>query len=313
MKKKKSKLKKIGYVLLGIVGVLTVFIGGAFVYNQVSLKKEAKLIQPYGKKLSVFDGEINIVDEGQGDQTIILLPGYGTASPYLDFKPLVKQLNQNNRVITIEPFGYGLSSQTKRERTTKNIIEEIHEVVSQLNLSSYVFMGHSIAGLYGVNYVNEYPDEPVKAFVGIDTSTPEQPMEKINLSFFDFLKSSGLMRLVITAAPDNLGKDKNDPDFEQLKMITFKNLNSTSMKNEYSHLFTNFKESKGLRFPSDLPVLLFIVSNDPSITNWKELHEDQISGLKKGQVIELNGDHYLHHTQYKVISEDTDKFLNEIK
>ena len=34
-------------------------------------------------------------------------------------------------------------------------------------------MGHSISGIYGIDYVNKYPNE-VSAFVGIDSSVPTQ-------------------------------------------------------------------------------------------------------------------------------------------
>ena len=46
-------------------------------------------------------------------------------------------------VITIEPFGYGLSDSTKRKRTIENIVEELHECVKNLGEEEYYLMGHS--------------------------------------------------------------------------------------------------------------------------------------------------------------------------
>ena len=60
-----------------------------------------------------------------------------------------------------------------------------------------MLMGHSIAGIYGIDYVNKYPNE-VTAFVGIDSSVATQPgMDvKFPIKTFAFLKKSGLLRLV---------------------------------------------------------------------------------------------------------------------
>ena len=56
-------------------------------------------------------------------------------------------------------LGYGLSSQTKRRRSVENIVEEIHQISKELGISRYTLMGHSIAGLYAVNYAQTYKNE----------------------------------------------------------------------------------------------------------------------------------------------------------
>ncbi|WP_270408773.1 alpha/beta fold hydrolase [Microbacterium maritypicum] len=108
---------------------------------------------------------------GEGSEDIVLLPGFGTASPVLDFEPLVPELAQDDRVIVVEPFGYGLSDGTDRARTTDNIVTETHAALQELGVDDYVLMGHSIAGIYGIQFANRYPDE-VRAFMGIDSSVP---------------------------------------------------------------------------------------------------------------------------------------------
>lgn len=304
-------LKGVGKGILAIIIILTLFLLITFTVHQVSLKTEAKRIEPYGEKLKIFDGEMNIVDEGKGDKTILLLPGQGTASPYLDFKPMIDELKKNYRVITIEPFGYGLSSQTKRRRSVKNIVEEIHEVAKMLNIDKYTLMGHSIAGLYAVNYAQAYPEE-MTGFVGIDSSTPEQPWPGINMTFYDFLKTAGIFRLIINIDPEaGLGVTKDNPNFEQIKLLTMKNMSSPAMKDELQELDYSFKDSRGLKYPKDMPVLLFVADNDMNQKNWLKMHEDQVKDLDKGELIQLKGPHYLHHTQRETIVRETIKFLGE--
>lgn len=79
---------------------------------------------------------MNVLIQGDGKETIVLLPGYGTASPVLDFKPLVDELSPYYRVVVIEPFGYGLSDDTDKVRTSQNIVDEIHECLQKLNIKS---------------------------------------------------------------------------------------------------------------------------------------------------------------------------------
>ena len=302
-------LQGVGKVILGLIALLIVTLLITFSIHQISLKSEAKRIESYGEKLKVFDGEMNVVDEGEGKKTILLLPGQGTASPYLDFKPMIDELTKEYRVVTIEPFGYGLSSQTKRRRSVKNIMEEIHQVAKELNISNYTLMGHSIAGLYAVNYAQVYPNE-MEGFVGIDSSTPEQPWPGINMTVFDFLKTAGVFRALINVNPEKgLGVSQDNPEFEQIKLLTMKNMSSPAMKEELQELSNSFPDSRGLTYPKEMPVLLFVADNDSNQKNWLEMHQDQVSGLDKGELIQLPGAHYLHHTQMETIVKKTSNFL----
>ncbi|QIL46771.1 alpha/beta hydrolase [Vagococcus coleopterorum] len=313
IKKNKSLVRRLvegfGKSILGIIIALIGFLLITFTVHQVSLKSEVKRIEPYGEKLKVFDGEMNIVDVGEGEKTILLLPGQGTASPYLDFKPMIDELKKDHRVVTIEPFGYGLSSQTDRRRSVENIVEEIHEVAKSLNLSKYTLMGHSIAGLYAVNYAQDYPEE-MEGFVGIDSSTPEQPWPGIDMTVFDFLKTAGVFRALIKVNPETgLGVTKESPDFEQIKLLTMKNMSSRAMKDELQELSNSFPDSRGLTYPKDMPVLLFVADNEMNQKNWLEMHQAQVKDLNKGALIELPGAHYLHHTQMETIVKETTDFL----
>lgn len=312
----KKTLRYIGLFVLGLFLIIVATLGLTTIVHKVSLGREATQIEDYGQKLSIFDGEINVIDEGIGGKTILLLPGQGTPSPYLDFKPLVTELKKKNRVIVVEPFGYGLSSQTSRPRTIKHYIEELHEITKQLNLDNYVLMGHSIAGLYAVNYAQIYPEE-MQGFIGIDSSTPEQPWPGIDMSVFNFFKAAGVFRALMKVDMEGaLGIEKTNPDFEQTRLLTMKNLSSRNMSEELSELDNSFPNSGGLVYPKKTPVLLFVAKNpDPrkQIQGWLELHEQQIEGLEHGSVIELEGPHYLHRTQLSVIAEETQNLFDSME
>ncbi len=165
---------------------------------------------------------------------------------------------------------------------------------------------------YTVNYVNRYPDEKVAAFLGVDTSVPTQAMESINMTAFNLLKKSGIMRLVIDANPvKGLGVDKDNPNVDQMRMITLKNMNNPTQDAELDLLVDNFNATKEMVLPENLPTLLFVALND-SRDDWVSEHEKQLAQVKTGKMVQLEGTHYLHHTQSEAIANETVSFMKEL-
>lgn len=88
--------------------------------NIVCSKIEQGKIETYGQSVAVDGKTMNVFIQGEGEETVVLLPGYGTAAPALDFKFLVDELSPFYKVVVIEPFGYGLS-----DLTEKNVAQRI--------------------------------------------------------------------------------------------------------------------------------------------------------------------------------------------
>lgn len=294
-----------------LAGVVALGLATTTIIEANASKQEAAQIVDYGTRVSTSAGEVNVYEQGAGSQTIVLLPGFGTASPALDFMPLIDELSATYRVIAYEPLGSGLSDDTTTPRTIENYVSELHETLEALGITDPVLMGHSIAGIYALHYVNTYPGE-VAAFVGIDNSVPGQPGsdEAMDLSSARTLKSLGLLRLL------NGGEDPlyatgpyTESEKEQIRLLTNRNSMSQAIVSEAALLPESFASVHDQRFPKQLPVLLF-VAPDPTMPEWKELHAAQLDGLDHGELIELPGEHYLHHTQSAQIAADTRAFLS---
>ncbi|WP_342569882.1 alpha/beta hydrolase [Paenibacillus sp. FSL R5-0749] len=310
-KRRKLWLKIMG----GIIGAVVLFMGITFVVHTISNGIEKKKIESYGQYVNVDGKKMNVSIQGSGEQTIVLLPGQGTPSPVIDFKLLIDELTSDYRVVAIEPFGYGLSDQTDSERTTENIVSEVHEAVQQLGINRYILMGHSITGLYAATYVNTYPDE-VSAFVGIDSSVPNQPgMDvKLPLNLMKFLKQSGLMRVLAKVSGDSdasLAYDEHTR--EQMRLISNQVSTNPTMINELEHLGSNFKNGENLTYPRDMPMLLFVQSNNEHNPQWIPLHEEQAKQSAQGKMIPMEGSHYLHHTKYKEIAEEFKSYMKQLQ
>ncbi|MEY8843721.1 alpha/beta fold hydrolase [Bacillus safensis] len=308
-------MKKILRIMLisicTLITVMVVFLATVYFVNLISNEREKGKIEAYGQKVLVDGKQMNVLIQGDGKETIILLPGYGTASPVLDFMPLVNELSPYYRVVVIEPFGYGLSDDTDKVRTSQNIVDEIHECLQKLNIKRYTLMGHSIFGIYGLEYVNQYEKE-VKAFVGIDNSVPKQETDELPVSSLQLLHQSGFYRLIVKMNPDQLVMPNvDDQTKDQIKMLTFRNFLDESQASEAENITNNFKNAQRLHFPKNLPVVFYLADETEEETpSWKPMHEDLLKNVDHGKVVTFKGGHYLHHTKSKEIAADFREFLS---
>ncbi|REK76943.1 alpha/beta hydrolase [Paenibacillus paeoniae] len=311
-------MKKLLFTLLKIVGIILlaiiVLMITMYAVNAISDRSEKSKIQSYGQHVEVDGKNMNVLIEGSGEETVVLLPGYGTAAPALDFKPLVDELSPHYKVVVVEPFGYGLSDITDKERTLENMTTEVHTALQKLGIDRYILMGHSIAGIYGLEYVNQYRDE-VTAFVGIDTSVPAQGGgEEIPADGFNLLKSSGVYRLLLKLAPDQvIAPDVDKETWDQIRMLTLRNTMNENIANESKYFDANFKAVESKHFPADLPLIFFLDGNTTDVADWIPMHEEQIKDSIHGKVVTMDGTHYLHHLYSKEIAEQFRAFLSEIE
>ncbi|WP_418936745.1 alpha/beta fold hydrolase [Lysinibacillus sp. fkY74-1] len=312
----KKKITIIGKILAGLVIAILLFLLIVFLVNTICSKMEQGKIETYGQSVRVDGKNMNVFIQGEGEEIVVLLPGYGTAAPGLDFQPLVDELSPFYKVVVVEPFGYGLSDLTEKERSSENIVSEVHEALQQLHIERYILMGHSISGLYGLDYVNKYPNE-VSAFVGLDSSVPTISEKKIGASIITtikFLKQSGLARLQVKLGDDPYAELSYDEKTkEQLRMLQHKNLYNSTQLNEAEIMYENFKAAENLSFPKDLPVIFFIQANHPVTDRWVPEHQRQIKNSVYGQVVTFDGDHYLYRAQAKEIVDSLREFMKVVR
>lgn len=290
-----------------------------------------KLIEHYkyparGQYIQIEDRRMHVYTKGNGPKTIVLLTGLGTASPVLDFEPLINEMSKHNRVVAIEPFGYGWSDMTDKNRTVEHIIEELRSALQQLNIKGpYVLMPHSISGIYSMYYAHEYPEE-VEAIVGIDATLPAA-LAYFNESpptlprYMRYAEPIGLTRLVISLnssgyLPLDSEGTYSKENLAMTKAMTAWNGYNNNVVQEANELGDNVKKTTRMSFPSDLPLLFFIRDDGRESSDGRSKFtflQTQLTNNPSSTIIPLKGHHYLHWTQYKEISEATLNFMEDIK
>jgi len=270
--------------------------------------KESYKYPPPGILIDIEGKKLHLSINGNGKDKIVLLSGFGTPCPLIDFKNLITKLEDEFTVITVDNLGYGWSDLTDSPRSSSSIIEENRLALKKAGIQPpYTIVPHSISGLYSLFYANKYPDE-IKAVVGIDISVPEQfkctPKEKIP-EYLGLLRRLGILRLLIDISPsliNNFMKNISNDDKDLLKTMICRNVINHTVINEYQSMDANADIMSKIHFPDKIPVTLIVSSfneNNSKREGWKKswelLHKELISNDTSDTVIFMNGNHYLHH------------------
>ena len=310
--------KCIKWLFLTVLGILLILT----VWNLICGLPEKKRIRQdaYGQTVDV-NGK-NMVAEIRGeehDTTVILLPGLGSVSPVLEFRPLAEKLSAEYRIITVEPFGYGLSDPAGTDRTLNAVVNELHSCVESLGCTDYYLMGHSLSGIYMLAWANQYPDE-VAGFIGIDNSVPKQTdcnpfpvsMTAINQiagGVSRFANFTGITRLLSVSDPRAvLTADASYPYTEEeldlFRLLTLHRSFNTDVRNEMKCLDKNMAASRQMTLPENVPALIFVASSNCELMpEWEQLHHDIVTNQDHSEIRKLEGEHYLHFDNLQNITD----------
>jgi len=298
----KNVIKGILNVFKYIAVIVIVFLIITTVINAAITVVEKQIFPAPGVITKNNGLNIHLFIRGTGETKIVLLSGLGTASPVFDFLPLIEKLEKNYTVCVVELNGYGWSKTTKTPRTNENIVNEIRMALYEAEiLPPYVLVPHSISGIYSLYYANKYPQE-IKAIIGLDISIPVKAKDRkirTNINWYEVLRNLGLTRLALFIKSDYLGYDRNiynDEIIKKINMFTCWNDFNINIWNESNTAAVNKEAVLGYLIPNNIPCRMILSSDGVkySSVDWKAEHEKLISGNINGEVIILNGGHYIH-------------------
>ena len=308
-----KKFKQWSWILCGF---LILFLGATFMFHQVSLQRERKLLTPIGKQVTVNGHQMNVSITGEGPETIVLLSGAGIASPILDFKNLSDSLSKKYKVVVVERAGYGFSEDSDHSRDVMEVLSETRQALSQAHVSGpYVIVSHSMASLESLAWQEKYPNE-VKALVGLDWALPA--------SYEDLKDNQALLTVAYWSSKIGLlryfpesfyikNPTLTETERRQYKLLAYKQLMSQAMLHESRLVKENAKKVPSSINPK-IPTLL-LVSNGEGTTfsqsEWQQYAEKFASGQSNVQVIYMDAPHDLYHYQNNELVSRIEEFLTE--
>ncbi|MGC0363878.1 pimeloyl-ACP methyl ester carboxylesterase [Rhodococcus sp. 27YEA15] len=317
----------VGLVVLIVTGIA---ISAGFHWWQTPRDKRAveQAIGSDHRYVDVAGHRLSVAVQGSGPRTVVLLPGFGTTEPILDFAPLADRLAEQNTVVTVEYFGLGLSDETDTPRTSEAVVGEVRSALGSLGLDGpYVLMPHSISGLYTMWWVQHRPDE-IAAVVGLDDEryagsqvedSPSWP------SWMSVVTAVGGVRDLINLdiRTDYLGLvadyreslgDADEYTAEQQDLYIRANswvLNSTVLR-EAAEESNNMRAVEHATFPPTMPALSILASTSLEVEpEWKEVHDAAVTNPAIQQVTVIEGHHYLFRAHASSMAESIQGFLDE--
>ena len=319
VKNMKKVIKLIGKVLLGFVILLIMFLVITSVWHYIMSKKDReRFSNAYGEYYTTENGDkMNYtLYDSSSDKVAVLLPGFACGSVHYTFDSLAKELNDEYKVVIVEPLGYGLSDQTDTERTVENYCKELHGLMNYLGYDKYTLIGHSMSGIYMTYYSNEYTSE-VEAVIGIDEYVPQmrdikdsspetqQTVWKISRCYI-FL---GLDRLMPTY--DRESAKEKIPTLTDEEADLFVAMDKTIPTNktqmsEIGLMPENVDKCYDMKIPENIPVLQVLSKDNCEMyPEYTKIHED-ITANSQSRTVAIDGGHCLYF-------DNLDGLVNEIK
>lgn len=325
MKRIIDRLFKVVGIIIGAIFLICILF---FVYHRIACFVEEKNHPSAFSFVEVDGKKISIQIQGEGEHTIVLLPGLGTTSPIYDFQPMADELAKNNKVITYEPFGYGYSDLTNKPRTIENECEELKQALDASGVDGpYVLMAHSIYGLDSIYFANKYPDY-VEAVIGIDCTMPTmasyfgEEMPGDMPMAMDLMRITGLTRLLQMMdesqfVSDNSANLYSEANLDEQRIISVRIEANKNVIEQYNDIENKIDATYDFGYPDTMPILFFTTNDADKEQRGdgktsKSLYETYITNPEIQSVITYDASHYMHWTKAKEMADDVNDFVKEV-
>jgi len=316
---KRSWKKMMLTILLVLVGLNIALLLISTIVNQILSRNELSGIEPTGQLVEVFGKNMHVRSMGDGEHTIVILPGLGTALPSTSFAPLMRELATEHTVVIIDYFGTGFSDQTDRPRTNTNVVEEVRAALSAGGFSPpFILMPHSASGATADYFAIRYPDE-VTALVLLDTVHTHEHLESNANEFIVQLSRFGQFvggnrinsRLLGSFMGITEANGFTVEEIRDIRRFAAHEVNPTS-SNRVRVYNDTIHEVVALDFPQNIPVLSIRPTrpNAGSAMTRPENNEAHMRRYGEGsQMIILEGNHNIHKGNHVQIREAINAFI----
>ena len=320
-----------GFLIVIGIAILILFLGSMITHNVLRFEEiSIKYTGEYKKLYVAKDGMMNVYVNGGGNQTILIMSGFGVSSPTLEYKALADELGKEYKVIIVEYPGTGFSLSTKDQRSNKNIVEEVRAALKSAEINGpYILMPFDISNIYAMYYAENYPDE-VSAIVSIDGMYPKAinkdsfkddylPNYISNVKFHSIIGFTGLYRWETYLYPEkyNIDKLENNDSYKETEIKIYRRLLANKyltkeMRNQLKYLENNMKEMLEYEYSENLPVVQIVLNDrideyQSRGENLKKYVTDVVTNptIQKTRILDKDVEYYLF--------ENTEVILNSLK
>lgn len=297
--------------------IICLLIIGSIIEDIIIFRVTEKIIPP-DTMMSAPKGNTYLFSKGNGESTVVFLPGIQVTSPYCDFYELQEEVSKFSKTAIYESYGYGFSDDSSKYTSLDEYINDLRFFLRKCDHNPpYIFVAHSTSSLQILHFSKLYPNE----VAGILLEDPINPKyinkfkipSKILLRTITFLKFTGIIRLLLlfpSIKKNVIGSGINDLS-KLSKTLFLKNILNENILQEIYHIKNNcsllLKEEIDLK---KIPIRIITSSNQKyfsSKNDWLNSQEDILTWSKDSSQI------IVKKTNLPIHKYDVELFIKVIK
>lgn len=318
----KTIVNKLPFILF-ILSLSIVFTKCSSYKDIPQLKSMSELKYQFDTHFIKLNDDINLayIDEGKGDNTIIMIHGLGSYIPA--WNKNIPELSKKYRVIAVDLPGYGKSSKIPHNGKMTFYAGVISDFIQKMNLKNVTLVGHSMGGQIAMTLALEKP-ELIKSLILVDPAGFEDfhPGQR---TWFKDVMTPNLVRLTtVEAIETNLASNfyrmPKDAQFmidDRIAMRTAEDFDAycLTVSRSVAGMVDEpiIKKLKNI----SVPTLIFFGENDMLIPNrylnpgfTKKIAEYGASQIKGSKLIMTpKCGHFMMFEKPEIFNTEVEKFL----
>lgn len=256
-----------------IAGLCVLLLLAPALVNLAMVKWEHARNPVPGALYDVDGAQMHIDCTGSGSPTVVF--EHAASASYMLWRKVQPEVSQVTRVCSYDRAGHGWSTTREEPRDAKTIVRELHSLLDQAGVKRpFIYVGHSVGGLYVREYAKEYPDE-LDGVALLEASSPQQidelpgwrksweedTLDRRRTLWKDKIRQwSGWDRLLGNCQVKVSEQDKSYAG--QYQAMQCRPSYVDADESELQYFDTSSKQAAGLREFGQIPLL--IISRDPS-------------------------------------------------
>ncbi|MBR5649594.1 alpha/beta fold hydrolase [Pseudobutyrivibrio sp.] len=321
MKKFLKYTRRFFMVALSLLVVLLIFTS---IFYRVKLHKIMNTLEPCRCLVSAGDYDLNVsvVGNKNGKHTIVCCAGLNDGTMNFSWRKMTKYIEKDNKLLFIDRAGYGLSEDTKEDRTVDQIVEDYRTVLKNLGEEGpYILMGHSIGGMYTSYWQSKYPEE-VEGLIIMDGTlcnlVDEEEKTAIGKQyrFLSIAEKVGLEPFVMKKFYyNNLLDNVSDREADFHLYLFSKTTGSHATISEVNLIYDNAQTVWNSLEPNDVPKVFidasYQVANDQSFE--KDYWIPYAEKMGNCEIVPLYGNHSIYFEKPKECANIVMNFISGLE
>lgn len=170
---------------------------------------------------NIKDVSVNYIDYGEGENTLVLLHGWGQNIEMM--KPVGDRFKKNNRIVIVDLPGFGESDEPGTIWSLNDYVECIKQLLDKLKVNNPILIGHSFGGKISLLYASKYKVNKLILF----GSPFKQEIKKLSATtkILKFLKTVPIINKLEGFAKKHIGSTDYKNASEVMRKILVEHVN----------------------------------------------------------------------------------------